>query len=170
MSMEKLTEEQRNFVARNHNLIYYCFLSMKLPKRKWDDYYSYAAEGLCKASKVFDEKRGRFSTIALHIMKKEIYREYTKERAKKRNADDTASMDSLKDKGREDYFEDKLIRNYDFHHFFDKFSEREKNVIKMIYGGYIYDEIAKELGVSKSTIDKDISNMRRKCNEYRMGF
>ena len=45
----KLNDEQRKLVEQNHNLIYSAMTKCGIRRQDFDDYYGFAAIGLCKA-------------------------------------------------------------------------------------------------------------------------
>ena len=67
--MESLTNRQQELVEKNHNLIYSFAKNKNL---NIDSCYDILAIGLCQAAKIFDESKGKFSTIAYQCMQNEI--------------------------------------------------------------------------------------------------
>lgn len=65
----KLSDEESEVVAANHNLIYSFANSKKIPI---DEYYGELAFALIKAVKTFDKSRGVFSSYAYKIMLNEL--------------------------------------------------------------------------------------------------
>ena len=69
----KLNDEQRKLVEQNHNLIYSAMTKCGIRRQDFDDYYGFAAIGLCKATIDYDESKAKsFSTYAYKCMQKEI--------------------------------------------------------------------------------------------------
>ena len=78
----KLTPEQRQTVADNHNLIYGFLRQYRLPV---EDYYSAAAVGLCRAVATYDPARGcTLSTWAYQWMYGQCFQQARAQRAKRR--------------------------------------------------------------------------------------
>ncbi len=63
-----MTEEQKKLAEENHNLIYFYARKYHMSKQEFEDMYGILAIGLCKATRDYDESRGRaFSTVAMGI-------------------------------------------------------------------------------------------------------
>ncbi|MGI6201618.1 MAG: hypothetical protein ACOYJA_12695 [Christensenellales bacterium] len=84
MEMARLTDQQRQLVADNHNPIYAYLHSKRLPV---DDFYDLAAVGLCKAALAYDPARGKFSTLAWQTMSREIGNEFRVRSTARRTAE-----------------------------------------------------------------------------------
>lgn len=69
-----LTDEERDLVTNNHNLIYSYLNKYKLS----DDYYDLCALGLCRAAHFYEPERGKFSTFAFLCMSNVISMEWRK--------------------------------------------------------------------------------------------
>ena len=69
----KLNDEQRKLVEQNHNLIYSAMTKCGIRRQDFDDYYGFAAIGLCKAAIDYDKTRCiSFSTYAYLCIEYEI--------------------------------------------------------------------------------------------------
>lgn len=66
-----MTEEEKQLVTDNHNVIYFVLHRMKLSK---EDYYDIAAIGLCNAAMSWD-KSGKFYNYAWVCIKYALYKE-----------------------------------------------------------------------------------------------
>ena len=86
--MKRLNDEQRQFVAENHNLIYSFLNSNKLDIEEW---YDLAAIGLCKAAINYNGEIAKFSTFAYKCMWNQVHIEMRKQYAIRR-ADDNAVL------------------------------------------------------------------------------
>lgn len=69
-----LTDEERDLVTNNHNLIYSYLHKYKLS----DDYYDLCALGLCRAAHFYEPERGKFSSFAFLCMSNAIGIEWRK--------------------------------------------------------------------------------------------
>ena len=69
-----LTDEERDLVTNNHNLIYSYLNKYKLS----DDYYDLCALGLCRAAHFYEPERGKFSSFAFLCMSNVISMEWRK--------------------------------------------------------------------------------------------
>lgn len=72
-----MTEEQRQLVADNHDLIYSFLQSYGYDL---EEYYDVAAIGLCKAAKTYSDDISMFSTYAYRCMQNEVFNEARKKR------------------------------------------------------------------------------------------
>lgn len=82
----KLNDEQRKLVEQNHNLIYSAMRKFGIRRQDFDDYYGFAAIGLCKAAIDYDKTRSKsFSTYAYLCIQNEImvYNKYRFRREEK---------------------------------------------------------------------------------------
>lgn len=78
--MKSLNAVQQQIVSDNHNLIY-SFANRN--GVNLDDYYDVLAIGLCKAAMIYDETKGKFSTLAYTAMNneyKQVLRKLTAQR------------------------------------------------------------------------------------------
>lgn len=69
-----LTEEERDLVTNNHNLIYSYLNKYNLS----EDYYDLCAIGLCRAAHFYEPEKGKFSTFAFLCMSNVISMEWRK--------------------------------------------------------------------------------------------
>lgn len=69
-----LTDEERDLVTNNHNLIYSYLNKYNLS----DDYYDLCALGLCRAAHFYEPERGKFSSFAFLCMSNAISMEWRK--------------------------------------------------------------------------------------------
>lgn len=84
MANLKLTNEQRRFVSKNHNLIYDYAYTYNLDIDEW---YGVLAIGLCKATMgKFDNTKSKFSTFAYKCMRNAVKQEYLKRSQDKEEA------------------------------------------------------------------------------------
>jgi RNA polymerase sigma factor (sigma-70 family) len=94
--MGKLTEEQRQLAADNHDIIYYC-----LNKNNWrvEDYYDIAAIALCQAAKMYDPQKSQFPTFANGVIKNFILNEIKTRGRMKRQGNVVSYDDPCGDSG-----------------------------------------------------------------------
>lgn len=175
-SNEPLTEEQRELVSKNHNLIYGYAYKRKIPI---DDYYDILAIGLCKAAKSYDEKRCEFSTFAFKCMDNEV-NAILKCLHKKTAIPDNliVSYDSSAFEGS---FDNSLIlaetitdvKSYNdimynvmMNEITNSLTERELTVLRYLIGGLTHSEIAEKLGCNRQNITYFVGRIRKKLNDY----
>lgn len=77
-----LSDEQRDFVAKHHNLIY-SFASQR--NTDLEEYYGLLAIALCRAAQSYDESKGAFSTYAYVWMDIFCKQQWTYEHRKMRS-------------------------------------------------------------------------------------
>ena len=178
----KLTKEQQNFVAENHNLIYKFLNEMNLPDEK---YYDLAAIGLCQAAIVYDNSRGAFSTLAFKCMKSQICRYWQHKSRKYIIPDDKIISydcevcgDDLYDKVdfldfifneiSNEYFDEyeNIINKVAIEEMQNELNAKEKVILRMLYSGLERKEIAKELSCTVEGVRYCIGRIRKKCSKY----
>lgn len=178
----KLTKEQQNFVAENHNLIYKFLNEMNLPDEK---YYDLAAIGLCRAGIIYNNSKGTFSTLAFKCMKNEICR-YWQHKSRKYiipsdkiiSYDYEVSSDDFYDKvdfldfifnevSNEPFNEyENIINKVAIEEMQNELNAKEKTILKMLYSGLECKEIAKELSCTVQGVRYYIGKIRKKCRKY----
>lgn len=159
-----LTDEQRRLVEDNHDLIYWFMTKHKLD---FDTFYSYAAEGLCRAAAAYNTDKGEFSTFAHRCMLNAV-RSYRKD--KKRTTRDAAgcTIVSLQSKavgsdGEEIEIGELLVSiEQDTDDWIDAkdalkriisaLDSRSAKIVMMKAYGYTNQEIADHIGVSRERI------------------
>lgn len=161
--VEKLTEDQKQLVEENHNLIYKVLYDHHLDIDEW---YDVAAIALCKAAMGFDPERNfQFSTYACAAIWNNICREYTLGLADKIIPEDKIySLDyeygtdgdvyTMKDYYEDKHsFEDDILIKERFIKGLDKMkSPRDKGVIVMVSEGYTYAKVGKVYGISRERV------------------
>lgn len=167
-SVIPLTNEEKELVAKNHNLIYFAMKRCNI--KEPDEWYGIFAIGLCKAAQCFDETKGyKFSTYAIYylygyykntmrymfqgkdkINQNALYYDKSIQYAE----DDTVRMDSLQTNENNTDFQDESNTKMDFEFFCDKLEkETHKNVIHYLTQGFSVAETAKKLGISRQRVD-----------------
>lgn len=185
-----LTDDQRQLVAENHNLIYSFLHQHKLPVD--DDNYSLAAIGLCKAACCYNPEKGAFSTIAYYGMYSEICHyntlaNYDKRKiAKYTEYYDFSSYDLEEDfastwgKKQEIYkatsiinhasknneFEDDCLQRITYQNFIDSLADKQKEVAKLYEIGFGSSEIAEILGCVPSNITYYKNQIKNKYLQF----
>ena len=175
-----LTDEQRQLVTDNHNLIYSFLKKNKLDA---DEYYDLAAIGLCKSVKRYNENVANFSTYAYTCMHNEISNEFRKNSYSKRipkdmilsldheykdnydTNDSSNSVTLLRYMASKDNIEDRVLSNVYVQSVLDQLNEKDKEILSYIVSGLTYRQIAKIVGCSHQNIAKiktKIANYLRK--------
>lgn len=171
---QPLTREQQELVEKNHNLIY------EFAKKKnlvIDEYYGILAIGLCKAASVYDENRGKFSTIAYCCMNnvlKEHYRYISKQCAIPE--DKILSYDvQLSDEDIDGSYidiiaddccvQDIVTNNIIAESFMDTLNDNEKIVARLLIDGMKQSEIASHMGCSRQNVGHYVQQIRKKISK-----
>lgn len=164
----RLTDEQRQVVADNHNLIY-----DMLNRNNWsiDEYYDVAAIGLCRAAVGFDPAKGfAFSTYASKAIINAVIHEQRKSMAAMRQGV-TVSLDdpipytdaelTLGDMigGGTEPEDIALCNAADVA--IDSLKSREQMVLRLTMAGYKQLEIASIVGVSRTNVSRILTAARR---------
>lgn len=114
--MDSLTVEQSALAEENERLIYYALKRFGITDI--DEYYGFAAVGLCKAAKYWAPERGKFSTFAMVVMRNELH---LARRSQRKDVKPSVSIDYRDDDGAclqlaaPDSFEtveSRMLRNY----------------------------------------------------------
>lgn len=150
-----LTDEQREMVANNHNLIYGFLRDYHL---NHDDFYGAAAIGLCKAAFFFKPSPSTFSHWAYKCMFNEYSHEVRANRADKRSGE-VISLDEIGDYIENNTrVEQQSITNVmcqDIDQYVDHVATpAQKTVYRKFRQGYKDVEIAAQMGISKYAVSR----------------
>lgn len=169
---QRLTEEQRQLVSDNHNLIYAYAHKMNLDL---DEYYDLLAIGLCLAACSYDPSKGTtFSTYAYSAMRNTCYmywrRNYVSSHRIPKELIISYNAPFGDDFGKEELVNrlDDIFGTYDFsptpvelNEFLKSLKKTERIILHDSYYGYTQTEISQKLGISQSFI----SRIRRTLKE-----
>lgn len=179
--VKPLTNEQRELVESNHNLIYRFAYNNNL---FIDDYYDILAIGLCKASINFDKDKGMFSTYAYRCMLNEL-RLYWKNN-KRKSVIPNALIMSYDISGDDALLNYELRKNIDnsfcfsdehITHdivigdiastmFINTLNKNEKNIVQFLMNGYSQTEIAEILKCTRQNVNNHVQVIRKKLVHY----
>ena len=134
-----LTQQQQQLVEDNHKLIYFYLYRNSLSV---DEFYDVAAIGLCKAAITYNGQT-KFSTYAYSCIKCEIFNEWSY-LSDNKHFEDTVELKLLV----ESYINKLKI-------------ERNKIVLKLYCKGYSGADIVKITGVNRTTVGKQIADMKK---------
>ena len=156
----KLTENQKELVCKNHNLIYAFLKAHGLCASEGEDWYGVAAEGLCKAARAFRAESGvRFSTLAYVCMENEI-----KKVMRRHNGLSVCSLDEPAAPD-EDYLLGEAVaelRDFtmevelraDIGSALEALSVRDRKIMALLFKGARHKQVAAAAGVSQSTVSR----------------
>lgn len=149
--MQKLTLEQQQTVADNHNLIYGFIHKRNLDVEEW---YDLLAIELCISVMKLDTNKASLTTFFYMRCESLLRKEYTKSKRQKNAHNGHVEILDHKHTSLEDDVESLM----DINELFDgEFGE----ILKLKADGFTQQEIANRLGVTQSYISKVINNIRK---------
>lgn len=174
----KLTEEQKQLVADNHNLIYSIINQYKLSYNTPEDYYGAAAVGLCNAALHYDSSKNiKFSTYAYVCMSREIQKEKDINRTNNTSILLSLDADCIIGDNKPLSFKDIICDKFDeinaaeilmaLEKATKDFTDEEKLIFDLLTQRFMnFREIGEELGVSRQRIHQKFIKMRKKISKY----
>lgn len=175
--MKPLTAKQQELVEANHNLIYKFANEKKL---NLDDYYDVLAIGLCLAATVYDESKGKFSTVAYRCMNNKLhdywrhaYRKTTVPESMIFSYDTPNDLDDNPNNG--GYLnafasncstQDIVITNMMQDILINMLTKREQAVARLMLAGIKQLDIATMLDCSRQNVGTLVKNIRKKWINY----
>lgn len=151
----KLTEEQRNMVEDNHNLIYGYIRDRCLDIEEW---YDLLAIELCKTVMKFDKDKGATLGTYFYLRCDNLLRkEYAKSKTQKNTNAGVYTIEDRYDLQDEVDIEETVeLKSW--------FEGENGNILRMKCDGYTQSEIAETLGVTQSYISKILRKEREKLD------
>ena len=164
-----MTPEELYF--KNEPLVCYV-LNKKFPMNRLDDDFKQIARlGLWKACLRYDENKGKFSTYAVPAIENEIKMELRKMSRKpietsldaliRDTSDDTDGLTIFgicmgdQDVG----FVDTIWADKEL-------TERQKRILSLLYKGMVQDDVAREIGISQTTVSREVAKIRNIAQKY----
>lgn len=157
-----MTEQQRDLVQNNHNLIYSFLHQHKLPV---EEFYDLAAIGLCHAAMHYDPNISLFSTFAYKCMLSQCMKEVNaKNRAKRipenlisslnyEHEESDGNLLSLEEViSSNENMEENAISNVTIQNFKNQLKPKHRQILDYLLEGYTIREIAKKMGCSHQCI------------------
>ena len=162
-----MTEEQKKLTEENHNLIYFVLHKHNLPI---DEYYDILAISLCKSCIHYDANKSKFATFAVHNMEQDLKIEFRRKNTIKRSKFTTISYNTPIPGLEGLEFKDILQSSNDILDYlilvdFQKFTEREMELLKLIIQGYNQKEIADFMNISQPQVSRLTNKLRRKIED-----
>lgn len=167
--MKPLTDAQREFAEKNHNLIYKFIHNRNLSV---EEYYDVCAIAYVKAVATFNQNKSKFSTYAYHCMHMAVNQELrlltTKGRHMRLIQDSLDEMITNEKVGKSNRHE--LIRDVDSLSWedalcdkimIDSLCDRDRRVIELKMYGMSQSEIARELGCSQPYISRILNKFKK---------
>lgn len=174
-SKGQLTDEQRELVTKNHNLIYAFANKRNLPI---EDYYDTLAIGLCKAAKVFDQNKGNFSTIAFHCMQGELYTQWSATQKKSAIPNhlvlsydapqitwDSDNQNNILENIPDNNAHDSMTYAIMTSELIDKLTVKEKMIVHLLKCGLTHNEIADRFNCRRQNVTYYVKQIRKKVDD-----
>lgn len=184
--MERLTQEQKNIIEENYNLIYsFLHKHLKEELQKGEEHVQAVKDaledGLIKAAQYYDPEKGKFSTIAYQCMRTEIgmlfrrtgkyhhYKKWDFETSLNELIDSDEDNKGIQFGEEEDGFyvlekEEKAKETSDI---LEKLSQvmssQELKIISQLKGGASYSKIGEALGISRQSVSNRMGDIRKKA-------
>ena len=183
---QKLNEEQRSLIEKNHNLIYGYAQKKKLDL---DEYYDILALALCRAALSFNSSKSSFQTYAYMIMGSEVNAHRRFKVQPKRKLDKSVKevrLDdpvNLEDKTKDSYStigeftinpsvplcdvcEGKIMAD----DMLSVLSDKERSVVLKKTDGLTEVEIAQQLNCSQQNVSHYVKRIKRKWERIFFNF
>ena len=165
-----MTEEQRERVAENHNLIYAFLNKYQLPI---EEYYDLAAIGLCKAAEKFNPGLSEFSTFAYYWMRSMVFDELRKKyrvsqvpkeqivyyQAGKEGRDGEVPVFEIPSK---ESVEEQVMVKMVVKNFMDSLEERELKILNLLEQGFTQQEVGTVVGMSQVDISRTKTRLKKR--------
>ncbi len=181
--MKRLTEQQKETVEKNINLIHHILKQynfVKLGSQEYNDYFQQGAYGLCLATQRFDESRGlAFATFASSYINGYILRYYrdfaqgpirpTRRQLDAKelpqyiyynavlnddNGNETEILERLQFESSDSYFDNDIIFKVDFESLKSNLSLRENQVLDLAMADVGQVKSAEIIGISQPQIGR----------------
>ena len=145
-----LTEQQKELVEKNHNLIYWVLNKYNL---EMSEYYDLLAIELCHTIMKYDSKKGSLSNYYKMRCDSLLKREYAKQSANKNSNNGLYPLTDYNDGADELNVEDIVELE-------DMFNGEYGEILRMKAHGYNQSEIAEHFGCTQSYVSKLLSKLR----------
>ena len=164
-----MTPEELYF--ENEALVYHV-LHKKFPMSRFDDDFQQIARlGLWKACLRYDETKSKFSTYAVPAIENEIKMELRK---MSRKPIEISLDDFVKDTSDD---ADRLtisgicmgeqdVEFIDTTWVDKELTNRQKRILSLLYDGMVQADIAREIGISQTTVSKEVAKIRNIAQKY----
>ena len=169
MKGNSMTPEELYF--ENEALVYHV-LNKKFPMSRFDDDFQQIARlGLWKACLRYDETKGKFSTYAVPAIENEIKMELRKTSRKPIEVSLEALVKDTNENSEQLTIAGMLIGEQDVG-FVDtiwvdkELTDRQKRILGLLYDGMVQADIAKEIGISQTTVSKEVTKIRNIAQKY----
>jgi RNA polymerase sporulation-specific sigma factor len=161
--------EKSDLVLENMKLVH-GILNKFYPTYAFDeDMIQCGMLGLCKAADTYNDEKGKFSTYACTVIRNEIRIELTRREKYKH---DVSLSTPVSDEEGVVTLEDQLSSQLDVDYCDDKgmlaeLTDQERQVVMLRSKGYIQEEIATELGISRSVVAMICAKVKSKWRDWK---
>ncbi|WP_304459637.1 sigma-70 family RNA polymerase sigma factor [Alicyclobacillus sendaiensis] len=168
-----MNEAQERLVVENRGLVY--FVANRLRHRaqdagvEFEDLVATGMLGLCKAARVYDPSRGKFSTIAVVYIQHEMMKLVDRARRRPKTIPFVAPREQ--DESDSGHSESVWLRceadfsGVEWRDFSRRLSEREQSLLALAWAGYTQKDIARRLGISQSYVSRMLGRLERRWNQ-----
>ncbi|ACV58118.1 sigma-70 family RNA polymerase sigma factor [Alicyclobacillus acidocaldarius] len=164
---------QEVLVVENQRLVY--FVANRFRHRavaagiEFDDLVATGMLGLCKAARVYDPSRAKFSVLAVRCIENEmrLLLRQARRRPKTTSLDDVPRED---DESKAGHPESVWLRyeadfsEVEWREFAGRLSARERSVLALAWLGYTQKDIAKRVGISLTHVSRVLARVERRWN------
>ena len=165
-----MTEEQRQRVTENHNLIYGFLNKYRLPI---EEYYDLAAIGLCKAAEEFNPELSEFSTFAYYWMRSMVSHELRKENKLSRVPKEQLVYYQTRKENRngelqvweipaKESVEEQVMVKVVAQKFMDSLEEREQKILNLLEQGFTQQEVGTAVGMSQADVSRTKTRLKKR--------
>lgn len=165
-----MTEEQRQKVTENHNLIYAFLNKYRLPI---EEYYDLAAIGLCKAAEEFNQELSEFSTFAYYWMRSMVSHELRKENKLSRVPKEQLVYYQTRKENRngelqvweipaKENVEEQVMVKMVAKNFMDSLDEWEWKILNLLEQGLTQEEVGAAVGVSQVDVSRIKTRLKKR--------
>lgn len=163
-----MTEQQKQLVADNHQLIYEFLQNHDLSV---DEYYDLAAIGLCEAAIAFNPEISSFMDLAYSCMYETIEKDANKEtvpkkqmvyfQAEKQNKEGSIYAAILGIPSNENV-EEQAVSSVSIHKFMYTLKERELQIFNLLDQGFTQCQISEKVGITQAGVSRVRARIIRK--------
>jgi RNA polymerase sporulation-specific sigma factor len=160
---------QQQLIEENINLVYFVIHKYYPNLIKDEDIVQLGMLALCKAANTWDESISKFSGYACRCIGYEINNEL---KHRKRQINTISLATPVKgDNGKTDDLSNFIVGEEDIDYvklqpFYDKLNSKEQDVFALLHNGLTPKEIAKKLGISRTTVYFYVRRLRTLWRDY----
>ena len=167
MTKNKLIED-------NMSLVYFIINKYYPTYIKDEDIVQAGMLGLCKAADTWNEDKGAFSTYAAICIRNNIRMEF-RGRGKHQGVlsldyelpeTEDGAIITLGDMVADERYSPEKVSTLDYDTFYDSLTDDEKKILDLSKNGLLQEEMATELGLTRSAVSMRKRTLKRKWRKY----